>query len=604
MTTHSDTLSGSGSGQHPLVEGVARDLLALIRAVRVYPEGHQFPADLSERLVMQVANGFSDPLSLGVTPDQLTLGENYIGGRYRRSGELARLLHERKVARLVVHKSATATDLAALAKALSDPRLIGPALQGRITETVAESITLDPLRLEKIHAAFREESGDQTRTPRRGQEAWRWLSDGEVTPGRIAALLTAETTWDGFDAAADDSEAGQLTALLFRIGDRLSEALARLPAGRREDVRKRFAEVGRRLSPRQLASLLRQADAKGVLEGPIGDALEQAFGGDKLLDLLAGLVVEEGLVTRRLSEVYARFATNREIDDFLSTVREKMGAGGTGEFAADVWAAVESFLLSLQESSFMDTDYSATLESVAAKEHHAQIGGVDVTADLEVHLDAVLVGLGIFDPQNWSGPCLARLEHRFKDTGRSLLLGLMAELDSCVPSAVDTRPELVERIFHHCARHVRDLEAEERDALVRFAQRHEAVLLGPVFRALLLEEQIAVRRFLVDVVAAFSPASTPSVVSHLRSSPWYVTRNLTIAMGRRGEVTTVPVLQSLLQHDHAKVRREAILALGRFRNAQATQALATVVHDGHSSPEDRHLAARAMESSTRPEELR
>ena len=106
----------------------------------------------------------------------------------------------------------------------------------------------------------------------------------------------------------------------------------------------------------------------------------------------------------------------------------------------------------------------------------------------------------------------------------------------------------------------------------------------------------------MDVVAAFSPAATPSVVSRLRSSPWYVTRNLTIAMGRRREETTLPVLQSLLQHDHAKVRREAIIALGASAPPRRPTPWSTVAQSSRSSPEERSLAARAMEAAARPME--
>ena len=105
-----------------------------------------------------------------------------------------------------------------------------------------------------------------------------------------------------------------------------------------------------------------------------------------------------------------------------------------------------------------------------------------------------------------------------------------------------------------------------------------------------------------DMASLLSPAATPWVVSRLRSSPWYVTRNLTIAMGRRREATTLPVLQSLLQHDHAKVRREAILALGRFGTSEASHALADLAQSNRSSPEDRSLATRAMEAASRPPE--
>ncbi|HSH69823.1 MAG TPA: HEAT repeat domain-containing protein, partial [Deferrisomatales bacterium] len=252
----------------------------------------------------------------------------------------------------------------------------------------------------------------------------------------------------------------------------------------------------------------------------------------------------------------------------------------------------------LQESPFMGSEYSATLEHVAAAQLQGQVRGVDLTADLEPHLDAVVVGLALHDATGWGTRSQERLAQRIDHADPGALLDLAEELDRGEPALLGTRPDLCERLFHHCSRQVRALEDEQRRALVRFAQRHEEALLDSLFRALLLEEQIAVRRFLVDVVAAFSPATTPSVVSRLRSSPWYVTRNLTIAMGRRREPTTLPVLQSLLQHDHAKVRREAILALGRFGTSEASHSLAAVAQSKRSSAEERSLAARAMEAAT------
>jgi hypothetical protein len=600
MSARVDTTPSPGSGLPREIEAFSRDLLALIRGVRVYPQGHSFLTERAERLVRQVADRFADPLSLGVTPGELTLGDASVGGRQRRAAELAAFLHQRKVARLVVTKAATCAHLLTAAHLLSDPRRSGEQLGKDLGLAGITTLSLPPLQLEKIHQAFREQARDEA--PGRGQEAWHWLLDGEVTPDRVAELLTTEATWDGLAEGADGGDAAQLTALLFRVGDRLGEALATLPGERRRDVQQRLAEVGKRLSPRELAALLREADTQGILTGPIGDALEQAFGGDRLLDLLAGLVVEEGLDTRRLAEVYARFASVGQTEEFLATVREKMGTGGTGEFTAEVWGAVESFLLSLQESPFMGSEYSATLEHVAAAQLQGPVQGEDLTADLEPHLDAVLVGLALNDSGAWGTRLQERLEQRIGQADPGDLLGLAEEVDRDQPALLGTRPDLGERLFHRCSRQVRALDEGQRGALLRFAQRHEAALLGPVFRALLLEEQIAVRRFLVDVVAAFSPAATPSVVSRLRSSPWYVTRNLTIAMGRRGEATTLPVLQSLLQHDHAKVRREAILALGRFGTTEAAHSLAAVAQSRRSTPEERSLAARAMETAARPVE--
>ncbi|HSH71350.1 MAG TPA: hypothetical protein VK997_15620, partial [Deferrisomatales bacterium] len=65
MTTDADTAPRPDAGLPRELENFARDLLALVRAVRVYPEGHAFLTERAECLVRQIADRFADPLSLG-----------------------------------------------------------------------------------------------------------------------------------------------------------------------------------------------------------------------------------------------------------------------------------------------------------------------------------------------------------------------------------------------------------------------------------------------------------------------------------------------------------------------------------------------------------
>ena len=56
----------------------------------------------------------------------------------------------------------------------------------------------------------------------------------------------------------------------------------------------------------------------------------------------------------------------------------------------------------------------------------------------------------------------------------------------------------------------------------------------------------------------------------------------------------MPALRSLLGHDHSKVRREAIIALGQFNSREAREALSEVARGKGTTGEDRGLAARAL----------
>lgn len=577
------------------LEALSRDLLALFRGVRVYPPGHRFVRDLAGRLVALVARDLPAPLSLGVTSKDLAVGAHLVGGRNTRASELAAFLHGRKVLRVAWDPQTAAADVVGFAEVLADPKPQGEDLPAALRRKKVYGIEVEPLALERIHDLFRETprspaDGGETR----GREAWLWLLGDEVSPGRVAEILSTDGFWEvGTGAAPID--APELTGLLARLGERLGEALDCLPRDQRRRVEDRLARAGRQVSPQALADILRAANSAGVLQGPLGDALEETFGGDKLVDLLAGLVAQEGRSTHRLAEVYGRFGRGKT-DDLLPAVRARLASSDKGGFTVEVWDAVEEFLLKRREDPYMDAEYSASLEALAAEAPHAPEAGtsLDFAEDLGEHLDRLLVGLAWHDADGWAGELFDRLEARAPEIDPRALLSLLRDVDGGGQPPLDAHPSLVELAFRRCLDGLKDFDAEDRKALLAFALDHEAVLLDAVLRRLEEEKSIAARRFLVELVAGLSPSSTPALVSRTRSAPWYVARNLTTALGKRREALALPAIRWLIGHEHPKVRREAILALGQFDTPSGREALAEVAARPSSTPEERDLAERAL----------
>ncbi len=575
------------------VEALARDLLALVRGVRVYPDSHPFLADLAGRMVASVRERLPDPLTIGVAARELAVGTAFVGGKRVRAAELAALLHSRKVLRLVWNRDATEADVTGLADLLADKALQGESLQTALRQRGIYALDIEPLTLERIHDSFREGArGGDGDNADRGRQAWQWLLSDHTPPARIAELLASDAFWD--EAGPDRPDPARMTELLARMGERLGAALDCLPGDRREHVESRLATVGREISPRDLARVLQAADAAGVLDGPMGDALEETFGGDRLVDLLASLVALEGRNTQRLASVYGRFSRAR-VDDLLPAVRARLASDGGG-FTVEVWKAVEDFLLELQEDPYMGADYSSSLEKFAAAATDEAPAGADFSIDLEPLTDRMLAGLALHDPEAWRGPLLDRLEARADEADPTDLLDLLTEIDDAAPGLLDTRPAVVEKLFRRLAGAVRTLGEDLRRGVREWARVHERTVVEPVLRLLSEADSLTVRRFLVDVVAGFSPASTPTIVSRMRSAPWYVTRNLAIALGRRRERLAIPTFLSLLGHDNPKVRREVILALGQFDDPEPREALVAFASGrGVHSPEERTLARRALQ---------
>ncbi len=578
------------------VEALSRDLLALTRGVRVYPPGHPFLRDLGERLVAIVRRSLPDPLNLGVTSSELAVGSSFVGGRGSRASQLAVLLHARKVVRVRWARGATPREVTILAGLLADPKAQAEGIRRALQEGKVYSLDVEALALDRIHESFREGSRREG-AGREGREAWLWLLNEEVSPERVAEFLASEGVWEGQEQPGlRGGDTPGLTALLVRMGQRLGAALDCLPPGRREEVEGRLAQLGRRLSPSELAEILRGTDQEGDLQGPAVSMLEQAFRGERLVDLLAGLVALEGRSTRRLADVYRRFAPGGEAEALLPVVRARLSTADRSGFAAEVWEVVEEFLLGLQEDPFMGADYSTSLDEFAsvAESWNQGFPELDLQEAPEPHLDRIILGLAIQAPGEWTGRFVERLDERVEGLPPNDLLRLLAETDRGLPGALGDRADLVERAFLAMLSRLRELDSPGRSELLRFALRHEEVLLEPVLRILAQEERIAVRRFLVDLASHFSPSATPILVSRVRSAPWYVTRNLTIALGRKGESIAVPAVRSLLHHEHPKVRREAIIALGGIGSPAALEALESLAEAVDTPQEDRELALRAL----------
>lgn len=590
--------SGGHRGTSLALEAFARDLMALVRGVRVYPVGHPYLTDLAGRLLALVHRDLPEPLEVGVLPGELQVGDAYAGGRNTRAGQLAAHLHARRVLRVIWAKEVTPGHVFRFADLLADPALQGEALRRAMAEGGIPTIGLDLLDVARLHDTFREGGHDAVSREGRGREGWEWLLQDGVAAEEIAEALTSALPLGGTGSRGVlvPEEAVSLALVLVRLGERLTQVLEVLPEVRRGALEEEIGRLGDGLSARELAAVVGQADRTGGLHGPAVAALTRDLGGERLVELLAVLAAAEGRSTRRLADVFRRFAPPAGADELLPMVRARLGSARQGLLVNQIWRAVEAFLLELKEDPFLGEEYAASLEALGARDPAEEPSGEILHLDEEPsgHLDRVLVCLAADDPDGWAGALLERLEARAAELSAGPMLELLARVDADLPGFLDARPEALERLFQGVAGRLRDLDRLSRDQLLAFAVRHEGALLAPVLRALGGEERISVRRFLVDVLCAFSHAATPAIVARLRSSPWYVTRNLAIALGRRGEARVVPALRALLAHDHPKVRREAVLALGSLDTLAAQAALAEVDRGRLGTAAEQELARRVL----------
>jgi hypothetical protein len=324
-----------------------------------------------------------------------------------------------------------------------------------------------------------------------------------------------------------------------------------------------LTEIGKTLSPKDVAHIMAQEDPEGNSIGQGIASLVREIDGPRFVDLLAGLVASSNQGTRRLVEIYRAFAPATTSEELLALVRAKLSLPEDSGFAADVWRTVEAFILSLTEEPFMDTDYSKSLDHVV--ESAARISIEEQISELREdpagHLDHVILALAGTDDDFWKKKLFSRLETHMERLDVSRVFGFARLIDDVVSELLDTEPTLVRTLFRMGLASVSKPTAEERQALFEFSLRHEHVLLHYALKVLSEEEQISVRHFLVDLLSHFSAAATPVFISKARNSSWHLTRNLAIVLGQQGFPQAVPALKTLSKHPHPNVRKEALKAL-------------------------------------------
>jgi hypothetical protein len=111
---------------------------------------------------------------------------------------------------------------------------------------------------------------------------------------------------------------------------------------------------------------------------------------------------------------------------------------------------------------------------------------------------------------------------------------------------------------------------EETDAvLVALEERS----VGPLLQALAEEEDLLVRKAIVEIVTRIGRIAVPTILENLTDSRWYMVRNMITVLGTLGMPDLAPHVAATLSHPDLRVKKEAIKALSRIPHPSAVTAL-------------------------------
>lgn len=96
-------------------------------------------------------------------------------------------------------------------------------------------------------------------------------------------------------------------------------------------------------------------------------------------------------------------------------------------------------------------------------------------------------------------------------------------------------------------------------------------LIGPLLRALDLEQRPRMRELLCDLLARLGPEHVDALGAFVSDNRWYLVRNLADVLGRMRSPQGVPYLARLVRHPDPRVRTETVSALASI-GTEAAQA--------------------------------
>ncbi len=130
-----------------------------------------------------------------------------------------------------------------------------------------------------------------------------------------------------------------------------------------------------------------------------------------------------------------------------------------------------------------------------------------------------------------------------------------------------------DEIVSHYIRRLRERAGagrrEAESVLVAFGERSVKPLLG----ALAEENDLLVRKTIVDVVAQIGRPAVPAILENLNDSRWFMVRNMITIIGSLGIPDLAGNVAAVLSHPDLRVKKEAIKALSKLPHPAAAAAL-------------------------------
>lgn len=605
---------------------LARALKAAARAVSLYPPEHPAIGNAFGRLLEagEAATG-TGPFAIDVQPEALSVGGLAPARPEAALGDLAALLHQLSVGRLIVQPDITADDWQQFLRLIITSPEAVRAQGGAAADWAAAGGQHIELRELDYAEMLREKRGaapiwDQViEAVLKGDalnlddDVLAELADMAADPAKFVAFVRrVESLVTGPGATRARA------AVLKSVLDRIISFLRSRDPGRLDTVLDNTAQALGQLPDEVVAALVvKWAESgsdpeRGAILEEIAERTSPATAGR----LVARSVAAHGGATRRLADVFhCLVRTQEDRHAALDLAREELEqlplASEPG--FKELWERTAELLGSQPDRSWVSQAYDHEISSVRLQAVDmdkiaddppervaAWLDTVTTTAlralDVQLLLDFLRLDLS---PQRWRETARAVVAHVDDliligdfTAARRLVEGLTAQANTpadpdrvqWVIAAIDTL--VGGQALGHLRSHLQTIANDEFEEVKRLSAAIGAILVTPLAEAVATEEHARVRQRLTELLLAFGTEGRRAVERLVESANPAVRRTAVQLLRQFGGREALPNLTALLNDRELQVRREAVRAVLTIGSDEAYTALQQALTSGEPRARD------------------
>ena len=622
------------------VVAVAGDLNIARRNWNAYPSGHPLIESSIQKLLLsfQTLCNEGAGVQLGITRDGLLLGDEYVEKNNQICRNVAAAFFERGIGALIVSRLPDRKELLALLALLALKReevLAQGGIEKLWLETGITALEIRAIRYDRFSGTEEELLNSEPDEEQHRGSLWEQFvllmtkgevglagtdAHGEIRPEVLAASLNAHFARRlGSGSGLSNNTLRRATAIIqqaIALSDAGDTGVARDAgytgeAGDWSELNETATVIKADLVAfiAALDPLLRRQILNGFCETGTADAsttdeLFRYLGATVLQDTYAS--ADEYAAAPELLQGILRKLLPHLMDSYQTTTQDD-----------DIRDRMQTLLQEHQREAYMPDAYMQglldSLNSGALKQlDTTELSGLLATLNpvfINSRGSEIILQLVIADPTSETAQEL--IQNLADLCGHFLELGDYGQVLKILSQAADPRlPPLLRSTMRDafCRREFLDeilsgltiWGKPKYDQVTLLIQVLGRVFIEPLLDRMAEEENMSLRRFMMDRVQSFGEAARSHLLARLSDNRWYVLRNIIVMLRALGPMQNNELVRPLLRHANQKVRVEALKLLIQSGDPVAQRQ---VLRDLDSSDRETQLIAINMADRNSPPEM-